>query len=122
MTGTMADIRVIQDLLHTPSVSNKVRRLGVPLEGRVQLAPNLILEGEKRHEPRVFSVLDVLMLEGCNALVAVTFAVFDLAQDELLKCGTSPRSSKCYQYCTRLTDVGPLLRSARNILLTGRTS
>jgi uncharacterized membrane protein YgcG len=122
MTGTMADIRVVQDLLHArlPLVASKVRRLGVPLEGVVSNWLLTLFSGGGRNgmSLRVSQrVLDVLMLEGCNVLVAVTFAVFELAQEDLLRCGSISTFIEVLSGTVRgLTDAGPLLRSARNIL------
>jgi hypothetical protein len=69
MTGTLADIRVIQDLLHArmPAVASKIRRLGVPLEGIISnWLLTLYCSGGKNGIPFHISVriLDVLMLEG----------------------------------------------------------
>jgi hypothetical protein len=69
MTGTLADIRVVQDLLHArmPAVASKVRRLGVPLEGIISnWLLTLYCSGGKNGIPFHVStrILDVLMLEG----------------------------------------------------------
>ena len=69
MSGTLADIRVVQDLLRArlPSVASKIRRLGVPLEGIVSnWLLTLFCGGGRNGLPFHISVrvLDVLMLEG----------------------------------------------------------
>ena len=69
MSGTLADIRVVQDLLHArlPAVASKIRRLGVPLEGIVSnWLLTLFCGGGRNGMPFHVSVriLDVLMLEG----------------------------------------------------------
>ena len=122
MTGTMADIRVVKDLLHArlPAVAVKVRRLGVPLEGIVSNWLLTLFCGGGRNSMSYHvsqRVLDVLMLEGCNALVAVVFAVFDLAAPRLVRCRSVHEFMDIVNKEVRsLTDAGPLLRSAYTIL------
>ena len=89
MTGTMADVRVVQDLLRSrlPRIKNHARRLGVPLDGIISQWLLTLFAGGGHNSPpsfTVFRVWDALMLLGSNMLVVLSFMIFQISSEQLM--------------------------------------
>jgi len=114
MTGVQADIKVLEDLIHArlPRVAAKIKRLEIPITGILsQYILTLFLLSPS---DCAFKILDVILLEGGNALLAVAFGYFKLFEHEFVEqardfnqfCNILKRKVEIYHNISEILDIG----------------
>mgnify|MGYP006127377393 CR=1 FL=1 len=84
MTGVQADLRVLEDLIRArlSRVALKIKRLEIPLTGI--LSQYLLTLFLLTPSDICFRILDCILLEGGNALLAIAFAYFKVFEHSLI--------------------------------------
>ena len=111
MTGVQADLKVLEDLIHArlPRVAAKIKRLEIPITGILsQYILTLFLLSPS---DCAFKILDVILLEGGNALLAVAFGYFKLFEHELVE-----QARDFHQFCNILKRKVEIFHNVSEIL------
>ena len=114
MTGVQADLKVLEDLIHArlPRVAAKIKRLQIPITGI--LSQYLLTLFLLAPSDCAFRILDVILLEGGNALLAIAFGYFKLFEHELVEqardfnqfCNTLKRKVEIFHNISEILDIG----------------